>query len=406
LCKGEPPECDIHVTQADAPPPKELLEQLAQAAVAGRSAMLVSSFETPPFSQWQDAGYSSALAYPLQGKTRRLGSLSLLRRQGSPGFVQLDLQRGNVFANQLALSLDNARLYEDLEERVRELVATQDQLVQAEKLALAGRLAGGVAHEINNPLAVVRVNLTALRDYSSTVGALWLAAKTAALYLRDHPAPEAAEAASRLHVVCADEERTEGVVSEIAEVIDETLEGVRRIADLVAGFTSLAAPTEPAPPEPVLLRPLLEECVALVSDQTAHGGRAVQLEAEDDCAAMASREELRVALLNVLTFLCAPFARETHREGSLGVRLSEEAGASAVVIADDELILSSEDRTRLFDPRIEVDAHTGRTMRLNIGLALAHQMLSRNGAEIALGITASGGTELRIVLPRREGREP
>jgi hypothetical protein len=38
-------------------------------------------------------------------------------------------------------------------------------------------------------------------------------------------------------------------------------------------------------------------------------------------------------------------------------------------------------------------------MRLNIGLALAHHMLSRNGAEISVAATPAGGTELRIFLP-------
>ncbi|MBI2375502.1 MAG: response regulator [Deltaproteobacteria bacterium] len=96
-----------------------------------------------------DAGLQSALVYPLVGKERHLGALVLLRREGSPAFAQTELQRGAVFANQLTLSLDNARLFEALERKVQELVDTQEQLLRAEKLALAGHLAGAVAHEIN-----------------------------------------------------------------------------------------------------------------------------------------------------------------------------------------------------------------------------------------------------------------
>jgi|GEM_PF-609612 len=57
----------------------------------------------------------------------------------------------------------NIELEQRVEDRTRELVKTQDQLVQAEKLATLGTLAGGVAHEINNPLTAVLTNAQILK---------------------------------------------------------------------------------------------------------------------------------------------------------------------------------------------------------------------------------------------------
>ena len=87
------------------------------------------------------------------------------------------LMRAAVFASQLSLALDNAAAYAQLAEQVDELVRTRDQLIQAEKCALAGRLAGCVAHEINTPLTYVLANLEALQDYSTTVGSRAAAAR-------------------------------------------------------------------------------------------------------------------------------------------------------------------------------------------------------------------------------------
>src|SRR5687768_1122582 len=79
-------------------------------------------------------GCAHVLAYPLLARDRRTGVLVVVRNEGSPGFSPSELRRGTVLANQLTLSIENARLYGELQDGMRELVRAQNDLVQAERL--------------------------------------------------------------------------------------------------------------------------------------------------------------------------------------------------------------------------------------------------------------------------------
>jgi signal transduction histidine kinase/FixJ family two-component response regulator len=67
-----------------------------------------------------------------------------------------DLEMFIILTRQSAVALDNARLYSDLLNYVKQIQETQRALIQAGKLAAAGKMLASVAHEINNPLQSVR----------------------------------------------------------------------------------------------------------------------------------------------------------------------------------------------------------------------------------------------------------
>src|SRR6185312_424202 len=77
-------------------------------------------------------------------------------------FPQSTIDLLQTFADQSVVAIQNARLFESVEARTRELAKSledlrtaQDRLVQTQKLASLGQLTAGIAHEIKNPLNFV-----------------------------------------------------------------------------------------------------------------------------------------------------------------------------------------------------------------------------------------------------------
>ena len=115
------------------------------------------------------AGFRALLIVPLLGADRTVGALVVRRKQ--PGeFPKHTVDLLQTFAAQSVLAIQNARLFESVEARTRELAvsleelrAAQDRLVQTQKLASLGQLTAGIAHEIKNPLNFVN-NFSALSN--------------------------------------------------------------------------------------------------------------------------------------------------------------------------------------------------------------------------------------------------
>ncbi|WP_394846680.1 ATP-binding protein [Pendulispora brunnea] len=230
--------------------------------------------------------------------------------------------------------------YQDLALRMDELLVTRDQLVEAEKLSLAGRLARAVAGEIREPLASLRATPMA----SSS--------------------PDAAHA-------------------------------IARVSELVAGLERLAEPPRTSLRERTDVAKVVQSIVAEVSA----GAPIASTPVGHAFVTAVSGEDLRFALKNVFSFLHRAETRASRSPApdSIAVRLHYEDGQPCITISDAAVQLRPDETERLLDPQVML-AGDGGPLQLDTGLTIASQVLRRNGAELRVLSPEVGGIAFQFSL--------
>ena len=270
------------------------------------------------------------------------------------------------------------QLERDLAEQNRALREAQAALVQTEKLAGLGRLAAGVAHEINNPVAYVTNNLAVVRrDMEAALGVL-------DAYRAGDPATAAKlEKAADLPYFREN----------FGRMFDKTLEGLQRVRDIVRNLRDFARLDE-AEFKEADLNAAVESTLEIVRFQAKQAGVKMETAFEPLPLVACHPGKMNQVFLNLLINAiqaCGP-------DGVVTVATKPAPGGVAVEVRDTGCGIPPEHRAKLFEPFFTtkpVGQGTG------LGLSVSFGIVRDHGGAIEVESEVGRGTTFRVRLPLR-----
>jgi signal transduction histidine kinase len=282
---------------------------------------------------------------------RRLTEAAVTVAGGAYG-AQVNLQ-SNDEMGLLAASFNemSRKMAADIE-RLREL---NEQLIRTEKLAAAGTLAAGVAHEVNNPLASI----------SSLIQIL---------------------------------QTREGVDGETREMLRLISTQIARITQVLRDMMDFARVRPPARSS-LSINQIVEAGIRLASFDKGFQRLRLSITTDDSPAppVYADADQLQQVFLNLL--LNARDAMPDGGEINIRIRYDALAGEITVEIIDTGTGIAPEHLAHVFDPFFTTKAVGAGT---GLGLAVCYGIITAHGGRIDIGPNNGRGTRVRVTLPTQQ----
>lgn len=281
----------------------------------------------------------------IRQKGELLGAIRVANKK-SGDFSEEDARILGILANNISVALENAKLYESLKRQMAELKETQEQLIQAAKLAAIGELASNIAHEINNPL-------TSILGYAELM---------------------------------KEETDINSIMSDIEVIEKESL----RARDIVHQLLEFSRKRQIEIKE-ININDIMSEVLALTAVPLKDSNINISKHYGDIPLIEGDANQLKQVFLNIINN--AIFAM--HGDGILGVATRMDRDNVYIEISDTGKGIPPEVLHRIFEPFFTTKQEKG----TGLGLSISYKIIESHKGRIDVESEKGRGTKFTVVLP-------
>ncbi len=291
----------------------------------------------------------SEMAIPVKIGDQLLGILDI--QQAPPGiFTNRDLQLVSAVADQLAVALQKADLYEDLQTSLQHEKEVRNQLVQNERLTVMGRLLASVSHELNNPLQAIQ---------------------------------------NALFLLKAEQELSMQGKQDLEIVLSET----DRMAAMIQRLRATYRPTHAEDFAPVQINNIVEDVYALISTHLRHNNISFEFYPDPALPVIPGQaDQIRQVLLNL--FMNAVEAMKASGRLSVSTKHLQAEGEVFLSISDNGTGIEPLILPNIFDAFI-----TNKETGTGLGLTITYDIIIKHQGRITAENNPENGATFKIWLP-------
>ncbi len=262
-------------------------------------------------------------------------------------FMEEEARLTGIFSNNVSVAIENTRLYENLKAQMKELKDTQEQLVQAAKLAAIGELASNVAHEINNPL-------TSIMGYAELI---------------------------------KEEDSIENIMRDVEIIEKESL----RARDIVQQLLEFAR-KRPLEVIQVNVNDIVKEVVSLIHVQLKDNRIKLKETYSELPPIPADPNQLKQVFLNLISNAVDAFS---EKGGEINVHTGKNGNSVMIEIADNGKGIPEDVLPRIFEPFFTTKKDRG----TGLGLSITHKIIQGHKGRIDVMSKEGKGSKFTVSLP-------
>ena len=337
----------------------------------------------------------SILCSPILNQGQLIGVLYLENNLTVGAFTSARIEVLNLICTQAAISLENARLYQESQTAFTELKQAQITIVQSEKMSALGNLVAGVAHEINNPVGFINGNIQPALDYIHDLLGL------INLFEQEYPNYSAA---IQEEIEAID---LEYIREDLPKLVGSMQEGVKRIQDISTSLRTFSR-ADTNYPVACNIHEGIDSTIMILKHRLKANENRPEIKVIKEYGNLPQIEcyagQLNQVFMNLLSNAIDAVEEsnaghtygEINNEITVRTKLASDKKQAIIQIKDNGIGMSTEVQSKIFE---HLFTTKGVGKGTGLGLAIARQIVvEKHQGQITVNSVPSEGTVFEIAL--------